>query len=194
MNLTNRQQEIIEAAIGLIADNGIQNLTIKNIAGKLGITEPAIYRHFESKFDILYALLDSFEEISSGILHQVATQEMAPLAKIEAFIFDRLSRMVANPKMAKVLFAEELFQDDERLAAKVMKIMHGHKDIINSIVEAGKTDGTIRTDIDSVTLFRIIFGPVRLLIKQWTLSGFGFNLEKEGRKLWDADLKLLQGK
>jgi AcrR family transcriptional regulator len=194
MKLTARQQEIIEVSIELIADHGIQHLTIKNIAGKLGITEPAIYRHFESKFYILYALLDSFEEMSSSVLQQTAVKKMSPSEKIEAFIFDRLSRMSANPKLAKVMFAEELFQDDERLAEKVMKIMHGHKDIIQTILEEGRTDGSIRTDIDLNTLFRIIFGPVRLLIKQWTLNGFRFDLAEEGRKLWYAELKLLQGK
>ena len=193
MKLKGRQQEIIDASIGLIADFGIQHLTIKNIAGKLGITEPAIYRHFESKFDILYALLDSFEEMSSDILQKTAVKKLPPPAKLEAFIFDRFTRMTANPKLAKVMFAEELFQDDERLAGKVMKIMHEHKDIIQGIIDEGRLDGSIRTDIDSLTLFRIIFGPVRLLIKQWTLSGFRFDLEEEGRKLWDAELKLLQG-
>ena len=193
MKLKGRQQEIIDASIGLIADSGIQHLTIKNIAGKLGITEPAIYRHFESKFDILYALLDSFEEMSSDILQRTAVQQMAPPAKLEAFIFDRFARMSSNPKLAKVMFAEELFQDVERLAGKVMKIMHEHKDIIQGIIDEGRLDGSIRTDIDSLTLFRIIFGPVRLLIKQWTLSGFRFDLEEEGRKLWDAELKMLQG-
>jgi AcrR family transcriptional regulator len=194
MKLKGRQQEIIDVSIGLIADFGIQRLTIKNIAGKLGITEPAIYRHFESKFDILYALLDSFEEMSSDVLRKTAAKKLSPPAKLEAFIFDRLSRMSANPKLAKVMFAEELFQDDERLAGKMMKIMHEHKDIIQAIINEGRADGSIRTDIDSNTLFRIIFGPVRLLIKQWTLSGFRFELKEEGRKLWSAELKLLQGK
>jgi AcrR family transcriptional regulator len=194
MKLKARQQEIIDISIALIADHGIQHLTIKNIAGKLGISEPAIYRHFASKFDILYALLDSFEEMSSGVLQQTAVKQMSPPEKIEAFIFDRLTRMNANPKLAKVMFAEELFQDDERLAEKVMKIMHGHKDTIQTILEEGRADGSIRDDIDLNTLFRIIFGPVRLLIKQWTLNGFRFDLAEEGRKLWDAELKLLQGR
>jgi TetR/AcrR family fatty acid metabolism transcriptional regulator len=191
MKLKGRQQEIVDASIGLIADLGIQQLTIKNIAGKLGITEPAIYRHFESKFDIIFALLDSFGEMSSDILQKTATQKLPPLAKLEAFILDRLTRMSGNPNLAKVMFSEELFQSDERLAGKVMEIMHEHKDIIQTIIEEGRVDGSIRTDIDSNTLFRIIFGPVRLLIKQWTLSGFRFDLEEEGRKLWDAELKLL---
>ena len=66
MQLTVRQQEIIDAALALIAEQGIQNLTIKNIAAALKITEPAIYRNFDSKFVILDALLYSFESAFSA--------------------------------------------------------------------------------------------------------------------------------
>jgi len=37
-------------------------LTIKNLAKKIGITEPAIYRHFDSKIHILITILDLFKK------------------------------------------------------------------------------------------------------------------------------------
>ena len=43
MKLTGRQQEILTAALKLLADGGMQNLTIRNLAEKLNITEPAIW-------------------------------------------------------------------------------------------------------------------------------------------------------
>ncbi|MBL6964026.1 MAG: helix-turn-helix transcriptional regulator, partial [Candidatus Marinimicrobia bacterium] len=50
---TERQDQIIQESIQLIAEKGIQGLTIKNISKAIGITEPAIYRHFDSKNDII---------------------------------------------------------------------------------------------------------------------------------------------
>ncbi|NLB03802.1 MAG: TetR/AcrR family transcriptional regulator, partial [Bacteroidales bacterium] len=57
---TPRQTEIVETALNLINENGIQGLTIKNLSKKIGISEPAIYRHFENKIEILLAVLDTF--------------------------------------------------------------------------------------------------------------------------------------
>lgn len=37
-------------------------------------------------------------------------------------------------------------------------------------------DGAIRADIPKDTLFRLILGPLRLLIKQWGLSDGSFDL------------------
>ena len=58
---TERQQQIVEIAIKLIADKGIQNLTTKNLAKEIGISEPAIYRHFSSKLEILKAVITNFQ-------------------------------------------------------------------------------------------------------------------------------------
>jgi AcrR family transcriptional regulator len=191
MNLTARQQEIIDVSISLIANKGIQSLTIKNISQAIGISEPAIYRHFKNKFEILMTLLDSFEVIAADVLNSEEIKSLEPLNKIKFFLMDRYRRCAENPELAKLMFSEENFQDDERLAEKVLNIMHVHKAEMHKIISAGQSSGDIRNDIDSVSLFRIIFGPMRLLIKQWGLSGCRFNLVKEGGKLWEAERKIL---
>src|SRR5690606_42124839 len=57
---TARQIEIIEASTNRISRFGIQNLTIKSLAEDIGLSEPALYRHFNSKNDILLGLLSYF--------------------------------------------------------------------------------------------------------------------------------------
>ncbi len=191
MDLTARQQEIINVSVSLIADKGIQSLTIKNISQAIGISEPAIYRHFKNKFEILMTLLDSFEVIAADVLNSEEIKGLKPLDKIEFFLMDRYKRCSENPKLAKLMFSEENFQDDKRLAEKVLSIMHAHRTEMHKIISAGQNNGEIRDDIDSISLFRIIFGPMRLLIKQWGLSACRFNLVQEGEKLWEAERKML---
>ncbi len=191
MALTVRQREIIDVSIALIADKGIQSLTMKNISQAIGISEPAIYRHFENKFEILMTILESFELIAADVLNSEEIKNLGPLDKIEFFLLDRYRRCSKNPKLAKLMFAEENFQDDERLAKKILSIMHSHRAEMHRVILAGRELGEIRGDIDSTSLFRIIFGPMRLLIKQWGLSGCRFNLVEEGKKLWQAEKKML---
>ena len=56
-NLTEKQLLIIDASIELIAEKSIQGFTIKNLSQKIGVTDGAIYRHFESKTEILQNIL-----------------------------------------------------------------------------------------------------------------------------------------
>ncbi|HPA73995.1 MAG TPA: helix-turn-helix domain-containing protein, partial [Spirochaetota bacterium] len=61
MNLKpERKGEIIDAALRLIDKKGIQNLTTRNLAREVGITEPGLYRHFRNKEDILAGILGMF--------------------------------------------------------------------------------------------------------------------------------------
>ena len=189
--LTKRQEEIINCAVRLISEEGIQNLTIRRLAAAVGVTEPALYRHFTNKFDILDTVLDCFEGASDEVLSKLADEKVTPLEKIQLFILDRIGRMVENPHLARVMFSEEIFQDDQRLSEKVLKIMHSHGAKLRLIVQEGQKRGEIRQDIEPIVMFRLIFGPVRLLIKQWCLSGFAFDLEAEGNKLWDGMSRII---
>jgi AcrR family transcriptional regulator len=58
--LTDRQLEIIQTSIKLISSKGIQGLTMKNLSKEIGISEPAIYRHYDNKIEILVSILDYF--------------------------------------------------------------------------------------------------------------------------------------
>ena len=59
-DFTERQIEIMEAATLRIDKFGIQELTIKNLASDLSLSEAALYRHFKSKNEILLGLLTYF--------------------------------------------------------------------------------------------------------------------------------------
>ena len=190
--MTDRQHKIITVAVRLLAERGIQQLTLKNLAAELKVSEPAIYRHFTCKYAILDSVLNSFAEIAQSVLDELPVDTMDPLTGIEMFIYDRLERMSANPPLAKVMFSEELFQDDPRLAEKVLNIMHSHKKQIEKFISRGQAEGKIRPEIDSTVLFRLIFGPLRLLIKQWGLCGYRFDLRAEGRKQWETLRSLIE--
>ncbi|QSH40052.1 TetR/AcrR family transcriptional regulator [Lentisphaerota bacterium ZTH] len=189
--LSKRQTEIVEIAVDLIACRGIQSLTIKNIANELGVSEPAIYRHFSSKYDIICAVIDSFSAIATGILEKLVDADENALEKIGRFMADRITRISEHPKLAKIMFSEEIFQDDPRLSARMLAMMHSHKAKIAKIILQGQKRGEIREDIPSKTMFRLIFGPMRLLVKQWSMSGFAFDIVDEGSELWHSQRKML---
>jgi len=192
MKLTDRQQQIIDESIKLIANKGIQSLTIKNISAAIGVSEPAVYRHFENKSAIIMGILESFCNISSDVLAELVMTDISCLEKVERFIMDRLSSCERQPDLAKVMFSEECFQHDSQYAEKILEIMHGHKFVVQKLLKEGQSCGEIRSDIDSLQLFRIIFGGVRLLIKQWTMTGYRFCLTDEGQKLWKNILLLIK--
>ena len=189
--LTNRQEEIINASIEIISERGIQNLTIKNLSRAIGISEPAIYRHFESKMDILLTILSKFENYI--IAHNDINKDigLSTMKKLEGIFTHHFSHFEKNPAFAAVVFAEEIFRDDKRLSEKIQTIMKKNFELMLVIIKEGQRKGEIRNDIEGDQIILIIMGGLRLIVKKWKLSDHSFNIIKDGKKLWGTVKKII---
>ncbi len=188
-----RQQQIIETAIKLIADKGIQNLTTKNLSKEIGITEPALYRHFDNKSDILKGVIEYFRIKMQPAIKKL-NRSVSSLNKIESFILEHLKIISKNPNFAKVIFSEANFQNEESLIIKMNKMMKQSHITLETVVQTGQSKNEIRTDISSLSIIRMIIGSLRLLVTQWSMSGMMFNLETEGMQLSNDIKKLIDVK
>ncbi|MCD6334357.1 MAG: TetR/AcrR family transcriptional regulator [Candidatus Latescibacteria bacterium] len=191
-DVTPRQKEIMETAMRLIAEKGIQKCTIKNVSRHIGISEPAIYRHFESKMDILLGILSCFKQRTKATSERIRSSESTAIKQIESIFFGHVHQFTADPTMAAVIFSEEIFQNDRRLSEEVFSIMKLSQDTMLEIIEKGQSNGKIRSDIPKEQLALILMGALRLMVTKWRLSGFSFDLEKEGTDLWNALRKIIE--
>ncbi len=182
-NQTDRQTEIIEVALEIINKKGIQGLTIKNISKKIGISEPAIYRHFASKTDILLGVLSNFKEMAAMLSEMMENYNGAASEKI-SFLFSRMLDLFSEtPSMVSVIFSEEIFKNDELLKSKIVEVVNLHTHTIENIILKGQSENNMRTDIGATNLALIAMGSFRLLVKKWDLNDHNFNLKEEGKNL-----------
>lgn len=99
----NTRREILDAAVEVMADHGVAGLSLSEVARRVGIRQPSLYKHFAS----LHAVYD--EVFREGAEHQLeavarAVRDSTPglsalLAAIEAI--GRLA--MANPVVAQLL-------------------------------------------------------------------------------------------
>lgn len=191
--LTERQAEIINVSINIIGNKGIQSLTIKNVSKKIGISEPAIYRHFESKTDILLAILSNFEEMASFMNEAINEMNETAIGKIE-FLFSKIVDIFSQePAQISVVFSEEIFKNEAILKNKIVEIMNQKEKAVENIIKKGQVDGEVRTDIDYKILALIIMGSLRFMVKQWELKNQDKNLKEESKKIIQS-IKLLISK
>jgi AcrR family transcriptional regulator len=59
-SLVHRRESIIVSTIEVLNRVGLQNLSTKLIARQEGVSEGTLFRHFESKTQILAAVIDQF--------------------------------------------------------------------------------------------------------------------------------------
>jgi AcrR family transcriptional regulator len=181
--LSERQQEIINASLELIAEKGIQSLTIKNLSKKIGLVESAIYRHYESKSKILIALLD---EISEQKQNENKTEVAGVFEFIEKKLENHFEAFQKNPALVSVVFAEELFQNEPQLVEKTRNKVEKSIEAMSDLIQNGQQRGEIRADIDAGIISTMINGSIRMLVKQWKMSGYSFDLISRGKELIES--------
>ncbi len=189
-DLTGRQQEIIKVSLELIAEGGIQSLTTKNIAKRIGFAESAIYRHYENKIQILLAILDFFKANSERIFTSHLASSGSALEKIEILFQSHFKKFSDSPSLVAVIFSEEIFRNEPELSQKVKEIMDLSIMNLKLILENGQKNGEIRPDIEASHLSVIIMGSLRMFVKQWHMSDLRFNITEEG-SLFINSIKVL---
>lgn len=60
------KEKILQTALRLFAKRGYNAVSVRDIAGELGITQAALYRHYKNKEDIFYSILRRMEKQHSA--------------------------------------------------------------------------------------------------------------------------------
>ncbi|MDX9957984.1 MAG: TetR/AcrR family transcriptional regulator [Spirochaetia bacterium] len=184
MQSSERQKEIVAAVFNLISDHGIQELTIKKIAQSVGVSEPAIYRHFQSKSDILAAVVDEMIAHRNTTFARVsgnsASTTLASFFTVQAMLFEDM------PALTIMLFPEDLFRNDSVLLARILGMMKETLDRIHALLQAGIDEGAFRPDMDRNAVALMLMGGFRLLMSSWRLDPTVGRLKEKTRRFVDG--------
>ncbi len=186
-----RQKQILDASLNLIKEGGIQNLTMKRISQKVGISEQAIYRHYRSKQDILCTIInyfnDHFESVFKAVSEIPNVEDRMP-----AFIDGHLEYFHANPATAAVIFSEEIFQFDSKLAMKINALVVRRIEVITNFIKLAQQEGRFRKDLIAEDIAYIFLGSLRFLVTTWRLGGFKYDLRAKGNSMKSTLLQLIK--
>lgn len=192
IEFSDRQKEIMEIATGIIDRDGIQELTTKNLAAKIGLSEAALYRHFGSKNEIMLGLLDYFMwEMKERVAGIIAEDDKPPSELLKAIFASQLKTFAQKPAIVSVIFSEGIFQFNKELMKKVSFMMEMMREQIETIVKKGQEEGSFRTFAGPGTITTIIMGSMRMAVLKWKMLGRGSDLVKEGNKVLNGILKMI---
>ncbi len=189
--MSDRQKQIIEVSLELIAESGIQGLTIKNLAKRIGFSESAIYRHYENKIQILVAILNYFKENTERLFLSELNSEGDAISKIYHLFLNQFKIFTNSPSLVAVIFSEELFRNESMLVERVSEIMNNSFNVLTQIIKSGQENGELRSDVEAEHLAVVVMGSLRLFVKQWQMSNYSFDLVKKGNELSNTIKTLL---
>ncbi len=185
-----RKEQIIAAALSLIRESGLKNLTIKHLSQQVGISEQAIYRHYDNKASILTALILHFNQTLSTSIKQLVHKNNNVLITISKIIMAHLIYFTERPEMAALVYPEEVFRAEPLIRPQIEATIEKRIQTITDMVEKAQQNNSIKSDLNPENVALIVFGAIRILITNWRFSGFSYDLLEKGKSLID-DLCLM---
>ena len=179
-----RREQIAQAALDLIGSHGIQAMSIASVAERVGLVPSGIYRHFKSKDDLLNATLDLIGKKLLSNIALVRQKSSDALERLRALLMCEIHLLLENQAIPHVVFSESIFADSDYRKAKVRDIITGYFQEVEKIVQEGQRKGTLRTDIDPLTVVLMFKGMVLPAVILWKVTGGNVDLLKHAEAAW----------
>ncbi|MGV0794264.1 TetR/AcrR family transcriptional regulator [Mycolicibacterium sp. XJ1819] len=160
-----RRQRILSVAERLLARNGWRNTSLAQIAKEAGVTPAGLLHHFESKEQLLNAVLDARDTDDEVHADYRSGDLVTELCRVPER-FDRAPELVGT---FTVLLVENI-APDAPLHNRLLKRQRDAVDIITSIIERGRQDGKYRRDLDSVSKAVEILAFINGMETAWLLD------------------------
>jgi len=175
-----RQQEIVQAVLSLIAEQGIQGVTMTRIADRVGITEAALYRHFRGKMEIVAATIDTtFDELYAILT--VSADGGTTCEMLKNVLTAHLRFIEKHPGMARILFSDEVHFNSPSLRKKLSQRGEQVSGLIANLLYAGSAGGELQADLDVKSATVLYRGIIQAQVLEWA------HAEKKGKLADSAD-------
>ena len=145
---TAKRNEILDAALQLVYSKGYDKMTIQDILDELRISKGAFYHYFDSKADVLDALVERMvvEQVKPLLLSIVRDPHLTALEKLQGY-FDTAVRWKTAKKALMMELLKVWYSDENALARqKMLATMVKHvTPLFMEIIHQGVQEGVLTT-------------------------------------------------
>ena len=181
-----RKEQIIDVALDIISQEGAKRLTMKNIAGRIGISEPAIYRHFRNKRHLMTALIESVARNLTSRINDAASGIDDPVDKLRKILQIHLTYVSDHRGIPRIIYSDSVHQNDPVLRKAVLQMVNHYLDLIRGILLGAREAGRLRSDLDVDAAATAFLGLVQSSVLVWSLSDFDFPIHERAEALWEV--------
>lgn len=167
-----RRDQILTATLDLLATTPLERLTTRHIAARVGVSQPALFRHFRTREALLLAVVQEARAALGARLTALLAKPMPPLDRCV-----ELAQLLAefvdhHPGFPRLLFADLAFEAPElRLAVQQLVAMQ-HTLTVTLVTDAQR-DGSVRADVQAEAAATLFVAMVQGLALQGLVQGPG---------------------
>jgi AcrR family transcriptional regulator len=179
-----RQEQFAQAAMALIAEHGIDGLSVARVARRVGLVPSAIYRHYSGKDALVDAVIALISERLHGNVAAVSRETPDALERLYGLLLAHVRVIRENKGILRVVFSDELHHGHSERKARVYEMINSYLKRIADIVSDGQRKGRIRRDLDPGTISVMFLGLIQPASILWHLSDENFDVTRHVERAW----------
>lgn len=178
-------------AADLIAERGLADARIDEIAEAAGIPKATLYYYFRGKGDILAFLLADVLELIAGEVSVAVTASGSARERLELAVEAQLRVMLEHPSVCRALVGD--LGRATRLPALASALTAAFHQPIENLLSEGVRDGTLKEMSEPSAVALGIFGAITVTGLSVSVSGVGSDSDGDARNAAASICDLLIG-
>ncbi len=167
-----RKTQILQVLAQMLENPTAEKITTAALAGRLDVSEAALYRHFSGKAQMFEGLIDFIEQTLFALINKIGTEEKSGVRQAEAIIGVLLGFAQKNRGMTRVLIGDALVNEDAKLQARINQLHDRLEAALKQALRFGVTLKEIADDVDISAHANLLMSFVTGRWHQFAKSGF----------------------
>lgn len=171
-----RKETIIISAMELLEEEGISGVTTKNIARRQGVSEPALYRQFQGKQEIMEAMMEELGSFDHRIQNTLLESELQGREAI-LFYINRYGELYENySELSTILLSMDVYFYEESTRNRMKDMLMARKEFLTELILRNRNSLSMKAEVTEKDMASMILGTMLAQILEWRLSQKEFSL------------------
>lgn len=189
-----RKAQIVAEVLRLADEIGPDRLSTTDVARAIGLSQPAIFRHFPTKGALWLAVAEDIADRLQSYWAAAEAGATGPQARLKALIGAQLTAIAETPALPSILFSRELQVDNPALREVFRGLLGAFQGRLVAVIRDLQAAGDLKRDVIPEDVAILLTSLVQGVAIRWTLGARGFALVPEGLRLFDVQMELLRAK
>ena len=121
----NLKESLVSTALEILDKEGLEAITLRELAARIGTSRSAIYRHFKGKNDLMRAvILEGFAKLDEAIAPHFEHSQKPLLERFHDMGASYTTFATTNPNLYRLLFGSDMSQEREEVCQEERPELH----------------------------------------------------------------------
>jgi len=167
-----RRLQILQTLAAMLQEPAGDRVTTSALAGRLQVSEAALYRHFASKAQMFEGLIEFIESTVFGLINQITSQDEDGLRQLRGIVTMLLGFAEKNPGMTRVLIGDALVTEDDRLQDRINQLVDRIEASLKQSFRVAIVQGRLPQETDPAARAGIVLSFILGRWLRYAKSGF----------------------